>query len=38
MEIYAEKKIGTAILTYYNWGIYKNTGISQTYYNPYENI
>ena len=38
MEIYAEKKIGTAILTYYNWGIYKNYGIDQTYYNPYENI
>jgi len=38
MEIYAEKKIGTAILTYYNWGIYKNTGIDQTYYNPYQNI
>ena len=38
MEIYAEKKIGTAILTYYNWGIYKNYGIEQTYYNPYENI
>ena len=38
MEIYAEKKIGTAILTYYNWGIYKNTGIEQTYYNPYQSI
>ena len=38
MEIYAEKKIGTAILTYYNWGIYKNTGIAQTYYNPYVNL
>ena len=38
MELYAEKKIGTAILTYYNWGIYKNEGIDQTYYNPYENI
>ena len=38
MEIYAEKKIGTAILTYHNWGIYKNTGITQTYYNPYQNI
>lgn len=38
MEIYAEKKIGTAILTYYNWGIYKNTGITQTYYNPYVNL
>ncbi len=38
MEIYAEKKIGTAILTYYNWGIYKNYGIDQTYYNPYQSI
>ncbi len=38
MEIMAEKKIGTAILTYYNWGIYKNTGIAQTYYNPYTNL
>ncbi len=38
MEFYAEKKIGTAILTYYNWGIYKNEGIDQTYYNPYVNI
>ena len=38
MEIYAEKKIGTAILTYYNWCIYKNTGITQTYYNPYVNL
>ena len=38
MEFYAEKKIGTAILTYYNWAIYKNTSIPQTFYNPYENI
>lgn len=38
MEIMAEKKIGTAILTYYNWGIYKNTGIAQTYYNPYTSL
>jgi len=35
MEIYAEKKIGTAILTYYNWGIYKNTGIPDNSQNPY---
>lgn len=38
LEVYAYKKMGCAILTYYNWGIYKNTGITQTYYNPYENL
>ena len=38
MEVYAWKKMGCAILTYYNWGIYKNTGLPQTYHNPYENI
>ena len=38
MEVYAWKKMGCAILTYYNWCIYKNTGITQTYHNPYENI
>ena len=38
MEFYAEKKIGAAILTYYNWCIYRNTGIAQTYQNPYQNI
>lgn len=31
MEIHAYKKMGCAIVTYYNWGIYQNTGISQTY-------
>lgn len=35
MEIYAYKKMGAAILTYYNWGIYQNTGITQTYDSPY---
>lgn len=35
LEIYAWKKIGCAILTLYNWGIYQNTGIAQTYQNPY---
>ena len=30
MEINAYKKIGAAILTYHNWGIYKNKGISDT--------
>lgn len=28
MEFYIEKKIGTGILCQYNWGIYKNTGIT----------
>ena len=31
MEIHAYKKMGCAILTHYNWGIYQNTGITQTY-------
>ena len=31
MEIHTYRKLGTAILTYHNWGIYKNTGIPQTY-------
>ena len=35
MEIHAYKKMGCAILTHYNWGIYQNTGITQTYENPY---
>ena len=30
MEINAYKKIGAAILTYHNWGIYKNKSISDT--------
>lgn len=35
MEVYAWKKMGCAILTHYNWGIYQNTGITQTYNQPY---
>lgn len=35
MEIYAYKKMGAAILTHYNWGIYQNTGITPTYDSPY---
>ena len=31
MEIHAYKKMGCAILTHYNWCIYQNTGITQTY-------
>lgn len=38
MEIDAWKKMGVGILTYHNWAIYKNTGISDTSYNPYSNI
>ncbi len=30
MEIHAYRKIGVGILTMYNWGIYKNTGITDT--------
>lgn len=35
LEIYAYKKIGAAILAHHNWGIYQNTGITQTYNFPY---
>ncbi len=32
MEIHTYRKLGTAILAYHNWGIYQNTGITQTYF------
>ena len=35
IELFAWKKMGCAILTNYNWGIYQNTGITQTMENPY---
>lgn len=35
MEIHVYRKMGAAILTYYNWAIYQNTGIDQTYESPY---
>lgn len=36
MEINAYKKMGAAILTYHNWGIYKNTSLKTTVVgNPY---
>lgn len=38
MEVFAWKKMGCAILTNYNWGIYQNTHVANTYYNPYENL
>lgn len=31
MEVYAWKKMGCAILTHYDWAIYQNTKITQTY-------
>lgn len=35
LEVYAYKKMGCAILAHHNWGIYKNTGITETFDNPY---
>ncbi len=35
MEIHTYRKLGTAILTHHNWGIYQNTGITQTYQEMY---
>lgn len=35
MEVYAYKKMGCGILANHNWGIYQNTGITQTFENPY---
>ena len=38
MEIHTYRKLGAAILSYHNWAIYQNTGIPQTYQNPYPNM
>ncbi len=35
IEVNAYKKMGCAIITHYNWGIYQNYGIADTSYNPY---
>lgn len=35
MEFHVYKKIGVAILTFHNWGIYQNTSIPQTMDDPY---
>lgn len=37
MEIYAWKKMGCAIMTHHNWGIYQNTNIADNSYFPYGN-
>ena len=35
LEIHTYRKMGCAILAYNNWGIYKNTGIEDTFSSPY---
>lgn len=35
MEIHTYKKMGAAILTHHNWGIYQNTSIPDNSYSPY---
>lgn len=35
MEVYAYKKMGAAILTYHNWGIYQNTALAGHNDSPY---
>jgi hypothetical protein len=35
MEIHTYKKMGAAILTHHNWGIYQNTSIPDTSDFPY---
>ena len=31
MEMHAYRKLGVAVLTHHNWGIYQNTGVTQTF-------
>ena len=38
MEVMTYRKIGTAILAYHNWGIYRNQAIPQTYKEMYPNV
>ena len=38
MEVMTYRKLGTAILAYHNWGIYKNAAIPQTYKEMYPNV
>ena len=35
MELQAYKRVGLAIMSYHNWGIYRNTNITQTYNENY---
>ena len=36
IEVYAYKKMGSAILTYHNWGIYQNTKLAGHNESPYD--
>ena len=38
MEIHTYRKLGTAILAYHNWAIYRNQAITQTYKEMYPNV
>ena len=39
LELHLYKKMGAAIVTFYNFGIYQNTGIgNDNYYNPYSRL
>lgn len=38
IEVEVWKKIGTAIFTYYNWGIYQNTALAGHNATPYEGL
>ena len=38
MEVMTYRKLGTAILAYHNWAIYKNEAIPQTYKEMYPNV
>lgn len=38
MEFHTYKKMGVAILTHHNWGIYQNTSIPQTMDDPYAGL
>lgn len=35
MELHTYRLLGVAILAHHNWAVYQNTGIAQTYENPY---
>lgn len=35
LEVYAWKKMGAAILTHHNWGVYQNTALTTPVGNPY---
>lgn len=38
VEVHGYRKIGVAILSHHDWAIYQNTGITQTFENPYTEL